>query len=371
MRGIRSPALAPGIYPDRLGFEARVTVKGQTHSKRFPPNHPLELMQAWQADERAYLLRCHTDDTAAHGTVARGTLSGDVLHYLKRRKGRKGYKSDRSHLKAWTDRVGGLERHRLTAHECQVIIAGWRSKGRAEKTIRHRVRVLKECWHALDGKHARTPVDGLKLPPLPRPDPKPVSWDIIKAVATSLRTGLTIQQRCGPKRTLATVTRATTQVGYARFLVRVLTGQRADQIMRAKAGDVDLNARIWWVRPAKGGNAVPFPLSDEMIAAWQVFMDADAWGSWDWRSFAKLLRRHGWPKDIPPKNLRHTFAIDHLRAGTDIGDLQGLLGHANIQTTRTFYAPVLLSRLQLVTGRRTVGLLNGATDAVPQGDETE
>lgn len=355
MRGARAKAVAAGIYPDRLGFEARVTVKGTTHSKRFPPQHPLELMQAWQADERAYLLRCHTDD--ARGTIARGTLAGDVQHYLKRRKGRKGYKSDRSHLKAWTDAYGTWERHRLTPHLCEVVIGQWRAKGRAEKTIRHRVRVLRELWHALDGAHARTPVDGLKLPTLPRPNPQGISPDVIRAVALSLARGLTIQQRCGPKRTLATVTRATTKIGLARFLVRALTGQRADQIMRALPRDVDLDARIWWVRPAKGGHQVPLPLNDEQLAAWRVFIEADAWGQWDWRAFAKLLRRHGWPKDIPPKNLRHSFAIDHLRAGTDLGDLQGLLGHSNIQTTRTFYAPVLLSRLEAITSRRALRLL--------------
>lgn len=369
MRGRRAPAVAPGIYPDRLGFEARVTVKGKTSSKRFPPHHPPELMQAWQADERAYLLRCHTDDAAARGTVARGTLSGDVLYYLKRRTGRKGYKSDRSHLKAWTDTYGSWERHRLTAHECEVQIGKWRAAGRAEKTIRHRVRVLKELWRALDGLNARTPLDGLKLPPLPAPHPVGIPPETIRAVALSLAKGLTIQQACGPTRKVVAVQRATTQVGLARFLVRALTGQRADSIMRAESGDVDLDARIWWVRPTKGGTAVPFPLTDEMIEAWRLFIAADAWGTWDWRSFAKLLRRHGWPEDIPPKNLRHSFAIDHLRAGTDIGDLQGLLGHRQIQTTRTHYAPVLLSRLEVVTSRRTLNLLNGATGPVPQTDD--
>lgn len=370
MRGRRQTALAPGIYPDRLGYEARTpSVKGQTRSKRFPPHTPLEIMQAWQADERAYLLRCVTDDQAARGTVARGTLAGDVQHYLKRRTGRGGFKSDRSHLKAWTDAHGTLDRHKLTPHLCEVLIATWRAAGRAEKTIRHRVRVLRELWHALDGLRARTPVDGLKLPAVPRPHPVGIPPEVIRAVALSLAAGLTIQQRCGPTRTLTTVRRASTQIGLARFVVRALTGQRADQIMRTLPGDVDLDARIWWVRPAKGGHAVPFPLTDEMIAAWQLFIDAGAWGRWDWRSFAKLLRRHGWPKDIPPKNLRHSFAIDHLRAGTDLGDLQGLLGHSNIQTTRTFYAPVLLSRLQAVTSRRTLGLLRGATATVPQPDD--
>jgi integrase len=97
--------------------------------------------------------------------------------------------------------------------------------------------------------------------------------------------------------------------------------------MRAKPADVDLKRRIWFVRAGKGGHAIPLPLTGDMVRAWQAFKAADAWGPFDSRSFSKTIRRHGWPKGIRPYNLRHTFAIDHLLAGTPIGDLQGLLGH--------------------------------------------
>jgi integrase len=123
--------------------------------------------------------------------------------------------------------------------------------------------------------------------------------------------------------------------------------------MRAEPGDVDLKRRIWFVRAAKGGHAIPLPLTQDMIRAWKAFIAADAWGAFDARSFSKTIRRHGWPKGIRPYNLRHTFAIDHLLAGTDIGDLQGLLGHRQIETTRKFYGPILLARLKKATrGRR-------------------
>lgn len=373
MRGPRQPAIAPGIYPDAGGFEVRIVVGRRAHSKRFPAQTSIATMQLWQASERKYYDDLAIDAAAQLEPPARrGTLAGDVLHYLKRREGRKGYKSDRSHLKAWTTKYGTRPRAALRAHDAEVLAATWRAAGRSEKTIRHRFRVLRELYHALDGPRARTPLDGIKLPAPPRPDPKPVPWDTIRTVAASLREGLTIQQRCGPNRTMTTVHRAESAHTYARFLVRALTGQRADQIMKAKPDDVDLDARIWWVRPAKGGHPIPFPLDDEMIAAWRVFIAADAWGSWDWRSFTKVLRRHGWPKDVPPKNLRHTFAIDHLRAGTDLGDVQGLLGHSSIQTTRTYYAPVLVSRLEAAVQRRRLALVpaDGATPPVPRAAPT-
>lgn len=358
--------VAPGIYKDATGYETVARGGGLEEWKRFEhgddPKKDIKTIQRWQATTKAELLGRAAD---LPSPAARGSLVQRHATYLKRREGRKGYKSDRSHLAAWEKTLGRIKATKITPEQCENLIATWRSAGLAEKTIRHRVRVFKEAWHASDGKKAVSPVDGIKLPKPVQPSPRPVSADVIRAVAASLRAGLTIKQRCGHSRNKVTVKRASSPVTYARFLVRALTGQRADQIMHTKPGDVDLEARIWWVRPAKGGNAIPFPLNDEQIVAWRIFFAAPistqnplgAWGDWDWRSFSKTLKRHGWPEDIPPKNLRHTFAIDHLLAGTDLGDLQGLLGHANVQTTRTFYAPVLVSRLAGAMTRRTLDLV--------------
>jgi len=175
-------------------------------------------------------------------------------------------------------------------------------------------------------------------------------------VAASLKRGTTGQKRHGPKRTLALVHYAEPAKARARFLVRATTGQRPSQIMRAQPADVDVKRRIWFVRAGKGGHAIPLPLTRDMVRAWQAFASADAWGPFDTRSFSKTIRRHGWPKGVRPYSLRHTFAIDHLLAGTSIGDLQGLLGHAQIETTRKHYAPVLLALLKKTVGKRKLRL---------------
>jgi len=64
-------------------------------------------------------------------------------------------------------------------------------------------------------------------------------------------------------------------------------------------------------------------------------------------------------KGVRPNNLRHTFAIDHLFAGTPLGDVQGFLGHRQIETTRKFYAPILVARLRKSIGRRKLKLVLG------------
>jgi integrase len=191
---------------------------------------------------------------------------------------------------------------------------------------------------------------------VPEPHATPVTHQTIRLVAASLRRGLKGRKRHGPRRTLAFTQFPAPDKTYARFLVRATTGQRPAQIMRAEPGDVDLKRKLWFVRPVKGGTMIPLPLNREMVDAWKAFIKAKAWGSFDVVSFAKLLRRHGWPKGVRPYNLRHTFAIDHLLQGTSLGDVQGLLGHKDISTTRQVYGPIQLALLQKAVGRRRLNL---------------
>lgn len=353
-RGARLPALAKGIYPDRFGFEVRVSIKGKVYPARFPPGTDLAVMQQWQADETAWRLRQATDD--AHVAPERGTLKSDVGRYLTKREGRSGYKSDRSHLQAWVNRYGGRTRASLKPHDIDLAIAAWRTAGKSPKTIRHRVRVGKELWRSLDGKQTRTPFDNVELPTAIAPNPIPVPLATIQKVAASLKRGLVIEKACGPQKTVARVHTKESAKTYARFLVRAVCGQRPSQVMWAESGDVDLVRKIWFVRSAKGGTQIPLPLGPEGVKAWKTFIAADAWGAFDTRSFSKTIKRHGWPAGVRPYVMRHTYAIDHLLAGTPIGDVQGLLGHKDITTTRRFYAPVLVALLKKAVGRRKLKL---------------
>jgi integrase len=343
-KGGRGVRIAPGIHRDGTGYSVKFTVATKQHEKRFPADTPLELMQAWQLEERAYYLLCAQDDAPAK--AERGSLAADVTHYLKTRVGRSGYKADRSHLQAWVTVYGPKPRHKLTTHDAQRALATWLSKGKSPKTIQHRRRVLRELYRALDGRGRRTPVDGVKIPSVPKPHPVPVSAALIQKVAKSLKAGKRHAKGYG----------SDSDKTHARFLVYALSGQRPIQIKLAKPEDFDHTLRLWYVRPVKGGHPIPLPMSAELAKAWARFAAVDAWGWFDSRSFSKTLRRHGWPTEVRPYALRHTFAIAHLLAGTDLGDVQGLLGHANIQTTRHHYAPVLLARLEAVRERRTLDL---------------
>jgi integrase len=349
--------VATGIYADACGFMATVSCRGLRRDQRFPRGTAIDFMESWRIRTRAELDDDAADTNAIDDPIPeRGTFAHDLPRYLKKIEGRASYTSDRSHLRAWLPFVGPVKRTAIRPSHVRAAFTAWLTDGKSARTIRHRRRVFRELYQSLDGAHAKPPIKGVKVPKPEDPHPTPVPIATIRKVAASLKHGKTGEKRHGPTRTLALVQYAAPAKARARFLVRATTGQRPVQIMRATSADVDLKRKIWFVRAGKGGHAIPLPLTPDMVRAWQAFTAADAWGPFDSRSFSKTLRRHGWPAHVRPYSLRHTFAIDHLLAGTSLGDLQGLLGHKQIETTRRHYAPVLLALLRKTVGRRKLKL---------------
>lgn len=331
--GRRRHRIAEGIYKDAWGLAATVKVGRVQRERRFQSDTDIETIKSWRIQTRAQL------DAARH--IAKretaGTLAEAAQTYLLRKKGQVAYKADRSHLRAWLPTFGPRQRSSLTRDDVQRQIETWKAANVAARTIRHRCRVLRDLYRTIDGQESSTPIDYLKLPTIPTPHPVAISAKTIRDVAKRLRSAGLMHE-------------------YARFVVRATTGQRPAQIMRATPADVDFKRRIWFVKPAKGGDPVPLPLNDEMVAAWKQFAAAKAWGAFDTTVAARVLREHGWPHDVRPYALRHTFAIDLLLSGADLGDVQGLLGHAQIQTTRTHYGPILVARLRKQTAKRKLRL---------------
>ncbi|MFO7639694.1 MAG: tyrosine-type recombinase/integrase [Candidatus Competibacteraceae bacterium] len=63
-----------------------------------------------------------------------------------------------------------------------------------------------------------------------------------------------------------------------------------------------------------------------------------------------MLRKAGIDKKISPHKLRHTYATNLLNAGTELVDIQALLGHESIATTQ-IYSHVGQARMEQVVGR--------------------
>ncbi|MGI6079316.1 MAG: tyrosine-type recombinase/integrase [Fastidiosipilaceae bacterium] len=63
------------------------------------------------------------------------------------------------------------------------------------------------------------------------------------------------------------------------------------------------------------------------------------------KRFQKLLKENGFPK-IRFHALRHTFATMCRAAGMEIADIQDLLGHADISTTKNMYTHIEIDTLK-------------------------
>src|ERR1051326_1753486 len=121
--------LEPGIYRDALGLAAVVKIQRQQKEKRFDADTDLQVLRIWRADTTSALLK------RAQLTSDRGTFARDVARFLRSRKGRAGYRSDRSHLKPWVLAFGGGSRHQVTPARVLQLLAGWTRHGLAPRRL--------------------------------------------------------------------------------------------------------------------------------------------------------------------------------------------------------------------------------------------
>jgi integrase len=331
--------LAKGIYRDADRIELRVMVNGVSHSEWIPGDTLLdEARRKWkQLQGRA---QGHSDKPA------KGSLAIDAERYLKLQTHLVSYRSRRAILKHWVDRLGHTLRHRITSEDVLEARVIWLANGSAAKTVNHRVSVLHHLYKTLDGRKADTPCDDVKPLPVQKTPIRYVPESVMLAVDAELQAR---EQRPGKegRKFDGAKTRA-------RFRVLATTGKRPSELMRAKPGDVDLGQCVWLVRDGKGGWSPPLWLNTDMLVAWALFIDANAWGRFNISSFGDTLRRAGWPKDIRLYATRNSTWIEATERGGDMHDIQVAAGHTDIKTTRG-YTGIRNSRMrklsELLDGR--------------------
>jgi len=314
--------IAVGVYRTQYGYAVIWKDRGRNREKHFAPDTPVAVLKAFRKQQ----VKMATPATGTEGPA--GSFPRDCVRMLRGRKGQPSYKSDRSHLKPWVVRFRRLSRHAITKEAIKLALADWQDKSPQER--KHRLNILRQVFYFHDGDEATTPCDGIKIK-VPKRRPQGVPDDIIQRVALSLNGAPWL----GDRKT------------WARFLVLATCGKRPCQVKRARRNlDVNFTTRIWDVEPAKGSMGGPLYLNDEMLAAWQAFDAADAWGWYDSRSFSKTLKRHGWPDGVRPYNMRHQTLQTMSNQGVELGRVQQAAGHASPDTTRRFYVPHELAHSQ-------------------------
>jgi integrase len=327
-RRTKRRTLARGVYKDGNRIEIRAMVNGVPYSKSLPP----DTTAAEAITARKHLKARGETETPR---PARHTLAFDVPRYLKLCKHQASYKNKRAILNHWIALFPDRGRHRITPADVQHARVTWLAEKVAPKTINHRIAVLRHLYVTLDGPKAKTPCDEIAPLHVPKTPIRRVSDATILTVDRNLQ----LREANPPGRPYdGAKTRA-------RFRVLVSTGRRPSEVMRAQPGDVDLENRVWVVRDGKGGWSPGLYLNDDMLAAWTLFVSANAWGKYNTGSFAVALRNAGWPTDIRPYNARHTTWITAVERGADMADVQQGAGHTHLSTTR-IYTGIRESRMQ-------------------------
>jgi integrase len=294
--------------------------------KRFVPGTPARVVKAWKVAELAKMMkRSPQPERKAHT----GSLAKDAEQYYPMIKVMADWVTRRSEIRAWLKVYGSTHRHVLVKADILQQQGEWRAAGLKAKTINNRVTALRDLYHKLDGDDSPTPCDGVR--PL-----RPVKVPIQQISAAVVNRVID---------TLASSTAMHAKQDRARLMVLAATGKRPCEVERAQPYDVDMVRRVWITRDAKFGQSPGVYLNDEMLVAWQAFIDADAWGKFP-DHFPRRLRLAGWPAGVRPYNLRHSTWIEASERGVDLSDIQAGAGHRNIATTRIHYVPVLNSRMQ-------------------------
>lgn len=353
---MRLKKLSTGIYADAYSIQAIVNAAAGRKTKRFPHGTRLVEIKHWRNKEKVRL------DALARRTKkpGRGILRVDVRAAAKTHVRRP------SDLAPWVTLYGDEPRHVLTIDHAKAAVATWRTRGRvvgqnadgeevwrpyAEWSIRHFVHALRQLYHGLDGDDGATPVDGLRLGKPPQTTPVFVTPRTIVDVAATLKR---IAETPDPRRTHHHADWMQTR---ARHMVLATHGARPCELVRALPDDVNLTEQIWPIRTAKGGiGRVLRVNTPEMRAAWKAFIAANAWGTYDRSRHAKRVRRAGWPAGVRPYALRGTWGMELSRRGADLADVQPLMGHVDLKTTRVYYVPAEDSRLAAAT-KATAGRL--------------
>lgn len=316
-----------GIYRDEYGYSTVVVVHRKPLEKRWPPTAPLKVMRDWRQRTDAQLRR-------RAPATARGTLASDIARYLKLVRHLAGLDSVKATVEAWLPLLGTKPRWSITTEDVRRVMGLWAEEDVKPKTIANRLGALRRVYRVLDGRRAWSPVDDIDIPTSRSNPPVYISPALVRDVHAKLLEG----EQAGTLRDAKT---------RARFLIRAASGIRPCELMRTQPRDVDLERRVWRTRDAKGGfRPGGLYLTDDLLAAWRVFIAADAWGEFNTGSMARVLRTAGWPEGVRPYNLRASLGIALSESGTDLADVASVLGHTSTDMTRSHYVPVLGSRVQ-------------------------
>jgi integrase len=162
------------------------------------------------------------------------------------------------------------------------------------------------------------PTSGIRTPKVPSRQPNPLSHREVRLAFAACRDS---QDRLA--------------IGLG-----VYAGLRVSEMAHLEHRDVDLVARVMYVRQGKGGKDRSLPIHDELAAILLRcgFTLAATVGHTVSNRITRIYRDAG-ITGHRPHDLRATFATGQIRAGNDLIQVKLWLGHASVATTERYVLP--------------------------------
>jgi integrase len=341
-----------GIRRHGAGWEAEVRVTGHPPARQqFALTTEISEIQRWRRDTKT-LLRAQKPKATS------GTFAWDAKRYLDAKKESAGIKTRTRHVNLWVAEFGQLPRSAIKPYMILAIRDRWltigpqrvwrrwkadnieKSGGRwveiekplSPSAVNKRLRVLRNLFTVLDGKHAPNPVAEVQEAHEPDAEARGLPYDVIEAMLATM-----------PDRSRPTKGEKRGTVNLTKLRLRAIayTGFAHAELMRIKLAELHLDDPLPWVwmggrKKGRGTKGVAQPLTEEGAAALRALADADGLGPFSTssmrRSFLRAAKKLG--ISARPYDLRHSYA-DEILEKTD-GNLpvtQMLMRHKDQRTT--------------------------------------
>jgi integrase len=320
-----------GIRPKRGKWQAYVDCPDKQHTKTFPLSTPRAEIEAWRVREALQY-------GAAQRAPAADSLQARVQAYLTRRRAQQmpTVKQRAAHLELWLQALGrDRSPHSITRAEIDHVLEGWHAEfGRG--TVRKRRTALQSFFAWLQGKTGLNPVKGTINPPPPKAEAREIAYPLIERAIAAMPVWRSARPGAPRARSLAPI----------RCRVIAYVGLPPGILQAVMPDDLSLHARKVRVLGRKKGQGTEprtVPLSDEGLAAFKAFHEANAYGSFATeslnRAFKRGCKRAGLnPKTVHLYDLRHSFLTQAYRVTRDLATVGRLGLHAEGSVVTERYA---------------------------------
>ncbi len=332
-----------GIHRHGTGWRASVS-----RGRALPPVRqafalvtPFPVMQAWREDTRA-ALRVQRKSRATYGS-----FEGDVKRYLQAIQHQQKAGARAHELQMWIAEFGRRARSDIRTMEIQEAFDRWTLKSRSDvdprplapATLNKRLRALSNVWTTLDGNRAPNPVRDVHELEEPEPQERALSYEVIEAIIRCMPD--TGRGDKGKDRPTASKTKA-------RVRVLAYSGLPPKQVAALARQDLDLDRGVVRVPRRKKGRGVAgdlLPLLPAGIDAFREFDSLNCWGPFSMsslrKSFKSAAARAGFPSELRPYDLRHSFGTLFYDLSENKQLTARMLRHGDARTTERYVVGAL------------------------------